>query len=168
MPTTNLPASRCPRKLSFGILRYFFGRAAGDTRGAAAIEFGFVVPILALMVVATADIGFGVYRKMQVEDAAQAGAEWAIRNGFDSNGITNAVTNATNASIAASPAPQQFCGCATGSSVSSATCGTPCPGGAMPGTYATVSAQLAYNTTLNYVVVPSNYNFSAQSTVRLR
>jgi hypothetical protein len=38
----------------------------------------------------------------------------------------------------------------------------------MPGTYATVSAQLAYNTTLNYVVVPSNYNFSAQSTVRLR
>ena len=164
----NPPVHRHSRWISFSMFRRFFTRAARNTSGAAAIEFGIIVPILSLMVIAIADIGFGVYRKMQVEDAAQAGAEWAIRNGFDSNGISNAVTSATSASIAASPAPQQFCGCATGASVNSATCGTPCPGGAMAGTYATVSAQLTYNTTLNYVVVPSNYNFSAQSTVRLQ
>jgi Flp pilus assembly protein TadG len=162
------PVHNHSRQIFSDTLRRFFTRSASNTSGAAAIEFGIIVPILSLMVIAIADIGFGVYRKMQVEDAAQAGAEWAIRNGFDSNGISNAVTSATSASIAASPAPQQFCGCATGSSVNSATCGTPCPGGAMAGTYATVSAQLTYNTTLNYVVVPSNYNFSAQSTVRLQ
>jgi hypothetical protein len=120
------------------------------------------------MVIAISDIGFAVYRKIQLEDAAQAGAQWAIRNGFDSNGISNAVTNATNSPIIASPAPQQFCGCATGSSISLATCDAPCPGGAMAGTYATVSAQLVYHTTLNYEVVPTTSILAAQSTVRLK
>lgn len=155
------------RALAHGLCR-FFTRAAWDSSGAAAIEFGVVVPVLTLMVIAVADIGIGVYRKMQVEDAAQAGVEWAIRNGFDSNGISNAVTSATNASVIASPAPQQFCGCAAGSTVSPVACGTPCPGGALAGTYATVGAQLTYTTMLNYGVVPSTYTFSAQSTARLK
>jgi Flp pilus assembly protein TadG len=132
------------------------------------MEFAVVAPVLTVMVISIGDIGLGVYRKMQVEDAAQAGAEWAIRNGFDSTAISNAVAAATNASVAASPAPVQFCGCATGSSVSQVSCGTPCSGGALAGTYATVSAQLTYNTTLNYVVFPTSYNFGAQATVRLQ
>jgi Flp pilus assembly protein TadG len=151
-----------------GKLRRFLARAAHNTSGAAAVEFGIVVPLLTLMVIAISDIGLGVYRKMQVEDAAQAGAEWVIRNGFDSTGISNAVSKATNASIIASPAPTQFCGCATGSSVSAVACGTPCPDGTLAGTYATVSAQLTYNTTLDYSVVPSTYTFGAKSTVRLQ
>lgn len=157
-----------PRRVSSSAFRRLLTRVARNTSGAAAIEFGVVVPVLTLMVIAISDIGFGVYRKMQIEDAAQAGAEWAIRNGFDANEISNAVTSATNASIIASPAPAQFCGCATGSSVSPVACGTTCPGGALAGTYATVSAQLTYNTTLNYSIVPSTYNFGAQSTVRLQ
>lgn len=169
MKTGNPPARRrSTRVLALRFCR-LFTRATGDTGGAAAIEFGVVVPVLTLMVIATADIGIGVYHKMQVEDAAQAGVEWAIRNGFDSNGITNAVTSATNASVIASPAPQQFCGCATGSTVSPVACGTPCPGGAaLAGTYATVGAQLTYTTMLTYGVVPSTYTFSAQSTARLK
>jgi Flp pilus assembly protein TadG len=167
MTTPCVTTYRPPRARS--MLRRFLVRALGNTSGAAAIEFGVVVPVLALMVTAVIDIGFGVYRKMQVEDAAQAGAEWAIKNGFDANAISNAVTSATNASnINASPAPVQFCGCATGSTVSSATCGTPCPGGAQAGTYVTVSAQMTYNTTLSYPVLPSSYNFTAQSTARLQ
>jgi Flp pilus assembly protein TadG len=152
------------------IFRRLLARAARSTSGAAAIEFAIVVPVLTLMVIAVSDIGFGVYRKMQVEGAAQAGAEYAIRNGFDINAITNAVLSATNAStISASPSPTQFCGCATGSSINSVSCGTPCPGGALAGTYVTVSAQMSYNTTLTYPpVVPSSYNFTAQSTARLQ
>lgn len=152
-----------------GSFRRFLARAAGDTSGAAAIEFGVAVPMLALMVTAVIDLGLGVYHKMQVEDAAQAGTEWAIRNGFDANAIVSAVTSATSSSeISASPAPVQFCGCATGSSISSATCGTTCPGGALAATYVTVSAQMTYNTTLNYPALPSSYNFTAQSTARLK
>ncbi len=152
-----------------GILRRLFTRAAEDASGAVAIEFGILVPLLAFVVVSTLDIGFAIYRKMQVEDAAQAGAEYSIRNGFDPAAISAAVTAATNnPAITATPAPVQFCGCATGTSISTATCGTRCPDGTQAGTYATVSAQTMYNTTLNYSVVPSNYTFSAQATARLQ
>ncbi len=168
MTEVSPPVHHHSPQIFFDTLRRFFARARRDTSGVAAIEFSIVVPLLTLMTIAIADIGFGVYRKIQVEDAAQAGAEWAIRNGFDSTGISNAVTSATNASIIASPAPTQFCGCATGSSVSAAACGTPCPDGSLAGTYAAVSAQLTYNTTLNYGVAPTTYTFGAQSTVRLR
>ena len=156
------------RRASSGPLRRLLARAAGDEAGVAAVEFAMLVPVLVLMVMATADIGLGIYRKMQVEQAAQAGAEWAIRNGFDADGISNAVTSATNAQVAVSPAPSQFCGCATSSGISAASCGTPCPSGAQAGTYATVSAQMTYTTTLNYGVAPSTYNFNVQSTVRLQ
>lgn len=167
MKKNHSPAHRPSR--SYGKLRRFLARAAGNTDGAAAIEFGVLVPMLALMVTAVIDIGLGVYSKMQLEDSAQAGVEWAIRNGFDANAISSAVTAATNSSrISAMPAPVQFCGCATGSSVSSATCGTTCPGGAQTGTYVTVSAQTTFNTTLNYPVVPSTYSFATQSTARLQ
>lgn len=154
---------------SGGMFRGFFARAAGNTSGAAAIEFGVIVPMLALMVTAVIDLGLGIYSKMQLEGAAQAGVEWAIRNGFDANAISAAVTSATSSSsISATPVPVQYCGCASGSSVSSATCGTTCPGGALAGTYVTVSAQVTYNTTLNYPTVPSTYNFATQSTARLQ
>lgn len=167
MTTTDAPAHRPSRARN--MFRRVLARAAGDTSGVAAIEFGIIVPILVLMVVATADIGMGFYRKMQVEDAAQAGAAWAIKNGFDANLISTAVTSATSApAISVSPAPVQFCGCASGSSISTVTCGTTCSGGALAGTYTTVSAQMTYNTILPYGFFPSTYNFSLQSTVRLQ
>jgi Flp pilus assembly protein TadG len=150
-------------------LRRFFARVAGDQSGAAAVELALLAPVLTLMMVSVIDIGLGVYRKMQVEDAAQVGAQYAMRNGFDANAISNAVISATNfSSITASPAPVQFCGCATGSGISTLSCGTTCPGGAVAGTYTTVSAQATYSSLLNYQIVPQNYNFSAQSTARLQ
>src|SRR5260370_37518014 len=95
MTTTDAPAHRRSRARS--MFRRVLECAVGDTSGVAAVEFGIVVPILMLMVVATADIGVGLYSKMQVEDAAQAGAAWAIKNGFDASAISNAVTNAVSA-----------------------------------------------------------------------
>ena len=151
------------------MLRLLVTRVAGDQRGVAAIELALIAPVLTLMMVAVTDIGMGVYRKMQVEDAAQVGAQYAIKNGYDAKAISNAVISATNSSaITASPAPVKFCGCATGSGVSSTTCGTTCPGGALAGTYTTVSAQAAYQTILNYQIVPAAYDFSSKSTVRLQ
>ena len=168
MPSSNASLSGQAQVIPSGALRRLFGSFTRDTDAASAVEFAILVPVLTLMVIAISDIGFAVYRKIQVEDAAQAGAQWAVRNGFDSNGISNAVTSATNSPITASPAPQEFCGCATGSSVSVATCGAPCPGGAKAGTYATVSSQLVFNTTLNYEVVPTTSILAAQAIVRLQ
>jgi Flp pilus assembly protein TadG len=167
MTTRSSSAYRLCRRA--GMLRRFFTRAADDTSGVAAVELSIIAPLLTLMMISVTDIGLGVYRKMQVEDAAQVGAQYAMRNGFDANAISNAVASATNSSaITASPAPVKFCGCATSSGVSTVSCGATCPGGAVAATYTTVSAQATYSTILNYQVVPQNYNFSAQSTVRLQ
>ncbi|MBR0801887.1 pilus assembly protein [Bradyrhizobium jicamae] len=147
-------------------LRRRFGK---DTRGVAAIEFGIMVPLLSLLVVSVTDIGLAVYRKMQVEGSSQAGVEYAIAHGYDSNAISTAVVAATNSNaISASPAPTKFCGCATASGVSTISCGTTCPGGKSAGTYTVVSAQGSYSTIINYQIVPNSYVINTQSTARLQ
>jgi Flp pilus assembly protein TadG len=143
--------------------------AVQDKRGAAAVEFGFMIPLLSLMVVSVTDIGLSVYRKMQVENAAQAGAQYAITRGFDTSGVSSAVTSATNSAvIVASPVPAQFCGCPTSTGINSVSCGTVCVGGAKAGTYAKVSAQATYSTLINYQVVEPTYTHTAVSTARLQ
>jgi Flp pilus assembly pilin Flp len=143
--------------------------AVRDTRGAAAIEFGIMIPLLSLMVVSVMDIGLAVYRKMQVENAAQAGAQYAITRGFDASGVSSAVTSATNSTVVVpSPEPVQFCGCPTSAGVSPVSCGALCEGGAKAGTYVKVSAQATYYTLINYQMVDSTYTLTAQSTARLQ
>jgi len=141
-------------------------RASSDKGGTAAVEFGVVVPMLALMVLAVSDLGLGLARKMQVENAVQLGSSYAVVRGFDASAISAIVTG--DSSISASPAPALYCGCATGSGISAVACGSTCPNGAMAGTYVSISAQATYNTNLNYQVVPSTYTLTAQSTVRLQ
>jgi Flp pilus assembly protein TadG len=154
---------------SYGAFRDLIGDVACDTRAVAAIEFGIMIPLLSLMVVSVTDIGLAVYRKMQVENAAQAGAQYAIARGYDVSGISNAVTSATNSTaITASPSPVQFCGCPTSTGVSTVSCGTVCTGGAQAGTYTTVSAQATYSTLINYQIVAADYTYNAQSTARLQ
>jgi len=150
-------------------LRGHLRAAAADRRGVAAVEFGIMIPLLSLMVVSLTDIGLALYRKMQVEEAAQAGAQYAILRGYNASGISDAVTNATNSTaITASPAPTQFCGCPTSAGISAVSCGTVCTGGAQAGTYTTVSARATYYTLINYQIVATTYSFSAQSTARLQ
>ena len=50
------------------------GRFGSDRSGAGAIEFAFLAPLLILMAMLTIDLGLGGYRQMQVQNAAQAGA----------------------------------------------------------------------------------------------
>jgi Flp pilus assembly protein TadG len=54
-----------------------FGRAR---RGAAAIEMAFLAPVLVFLAAGIIDFGTGVYTKMMVADAAQAGAAYAQLN----------------------------------------------------------------------------------------
>lgn len=155
-------------RLLYSLVRHV-RTAAHDRGGVAAIEFGIMIPLLSLMVVSVTDIGLALYRKMQVENAAQAGAQYAIVRGFDVTGVSNAVTSATNSTaITASPGPFQFCGCPTSAGVSAVSCGAVCASGAQAGTYATVSAQGTYYTLINYQVVAATYTYSAQSTARLQ
>ena len=138
--------------------------------GVAGIEFALLAMTLTVLAVSAMEFGMGFYRKMQVYDAAQAGAQYVIKNGFGSTtSVTSAVTSATAYSdITATPAPVQSCGCPTVSGIASAQCGTACTDGTLPATYVTVSAQATYTPMFNYPGLPATFNFTANSIVRIK
>jgi Flp pilus assembly protein TadG len=151
-------------------------RRLGTTRsGAAAVEFALMAPFLLGLMVPLADVGAYIYDYMQIQLAAEAGAEYAARHGWDPTGIQNAVLNAapslnlqlvdnnftTNKSDVLpypfTPTNVQFCGCASGTTITQtpappAVCPNPrptCPGTNPPviaGVYYTVGAQTFYHT----------------------
>jgi Flp pilus assembly protein TadG len=145
------------------------GRGVAASRGVAAIEFAVVAPVLIAMAIGMVDLGYGVYRSMQVQNAAQAGAQYAVAHGFNATAIASAITSATGYSdISASPTPSQFCGCPTSVAVSTATCNSACADGTLAGTYVTASAQATYATLLPYPLLPSSFALASQSTVRIQ
>ena len=137
--------------------------------GVSSVELALATPVLVGLLGLLVDFGVGFYQKMQVFDAAQAGAQYATVHGWDSTAIQNAVTNATPLTgIAASPAPSQACGCPNGTSVDAATCGSTCTNGQTAGTYVTVSAQATYTPMLSYPIFGSTVTLSAQSVARIQ
>lgn len=142
--------------------------------GVAAVEFAIVVPILLTLLIPACDLGMGISQQLQVWEAAQAGAQNALANGFASTAIENAVTGATSlASIRATPAPVESCGCPTGSAVAAANPAVPpctgnCPNGEQSGTYVTVSAIAVYSPLIPYPTLGSSVTLTAQSFVRIQ
>jgi Flp pilus assembly protein TadG len=57
--------------------RYFVRRRRGDTRGAAAIEFALVLPIVLLLVCGIVDFGRMLNIQITLSAAAREGARWA-------------------------------------------------------------------------------------------
>lgn len=136
------------------------------SRGNAALEMGIIFPIFVTLIVGTAQYGLAIFQFMEAGYAAQVGANYAITNGFNASAIQTAVTSATSLATVTAPTPTQACGCASTTGISSATCGTTCPGaGAGPaGTYVTVQASVSYSPVLPGIPSP----FTAQAVVRLK
>lgn len=136
-------------------------------RGTAAVEFALLAPLLIGILAAFTDFGIGAYRHMQVVDAAEAGAQFAVRQGYNGAAIQTAAAGATSLpSISTSSA--QFCGCPSGTALDAVGCGTTCPGGGAAGDYVTVSVQTQYAPLLPYPGITTPLTLSAQSTVRLQ
>ena len=158
---------------------------ADGMAGVAMLEFAIFAPMLVIFIVFLLDFGFYTFRQMEVQHAAQAGAEYVITlGGFPPNcpgtscPISTAVAEDSSDphfAITATPAPSQFCGCpsssgvtqlSTGACTSSNTCS------AGPGTYVTVSAQGTYTPLVppingSVFFGSSSYTLSASATVRV-
>lgn len=140
--------------------------------GIAAVEFGLLAPMLLLIVAASLDLGLAYSAQIKVQQAAQAGAQYALLHGYDSTKIISAVTSATTLSVSASPAPTQQCGCLSGSSVTLS--GTPpclvtCGNGLTPGTYVQVNAQASYSPLIPYATLLSSpTTLTSQALVRIQ
>ena len=148
--------------------------------GAALVEFTIFAPLLVVMSIYTMDFGLFFYRQMQVQNAAQAGVDWAMANHIYNNaGIRAAVTNATNyADISVSTGyPIEWCGCPTSTGVTpQPTPLTPYTGGICPttcgasvGLYVTVQTQATWNSFIRYGLFSSaTRTLTAQATARIQ
>ncbi len=148
---------------------WFQRRIRDEISGAGAVEFALVSPFLVIIVVGTLDLGFGFFRKMQVENAAQAGAQYAAIKGFDETQIKTIITGATRYSAITMPEPpKSVCGCATNTGVNIVECLSTCADGVLPGMYAQISARGTYKTILPYPMIPDQFTFTAQTIVRIQ
>ncbi|HWE07518.1 MAG TPA: TadE/TadG family type IV pilus assembly protein [Rhizomicrobium sp.] len=146
-------------------------RIAQSNQGLAALEFALLAPVLMALLVGLLDFGLAFQRQLQVNAAAQAGASYAVINGFDVTGITNIVT-AGSSGIQASPAPTQVCGCPgatsgiTTSSPSTPPCTGKCPDGSTAGVYVSANALLSYSTLLPWPGITNPLSLSSTEMVR--
>lgn len=151
--------------------------------GTAAVEFALAAPLLVAILLPMIDLGIAAYQDMQVHDAAQAGAQYALLNpnaavpmpSSYSTAIQTAIANATptNATtlstISATPAPSTACGCSSGPAVTLSTdCTTPCANALAPGHYVTVQTQATYTPLLPFSVFGNSTTLSASTTVRVQ
>ena len=157
---------RVGRRLRAQPQRYF----SSDERGTSAIEFAFFASILSFAILNVADISIYLYKRMQVENATQMGAQAAWKVSDPSTCqlpattnclalLTTAITNAIKSTSlstavslqAGSPAEGYYCVNSSGqlqyvSSVSSkpADCTVAGMPSNMPGDYITITASYAY------------------------
>jgi hypothetical protein len=153
-------------------IRMFMVGADGIA-GAALAELAVIAPLIAILTIGISDVGLFAFRQMQVQHAAQTGAQYASHNYNPNNlstylsSISSAVVNDDNGTtfaISATPAPTSpFCACPTSTGLSAATCLSICADGSTAGTYVTVAAQATYNALLVTKILGSSSPFSASS-----
>jgi Flp pilus assembly protein TadG len=135
------------------------------------------MPILALMAVAIINFGLYFSYSIQVENAAQAGAQWALINavqsGYSSGSTTTAGQNANNTSLpsvytAITVTPTLKCGCVSGSSLTLSAWTTSCAT-ATCGTYVQAVASGTFTPFSKFgSFFPSSYSLSSTATVRVQ
>jgi Flp pilus assembly protein TadG len=141
-------------------------------RGTSAVEFALAAPLLMALLAPVADLGMAFSQQIQVQQSAQAGAQYASSHPWNSHSVTDIANAVTSASalggIAASPAPSQACGCPTGDAVNWVACNSTCPDGTTAGYFVVVNAKLAYKPTMPYSLLGNAVTLTAQSTVRIQ
>jgi Flp pilus assembly protein TadG len=164
-------------------------RLLAETDGSAVVELSLFAPMLVLMAIGSMNIGFGFYYWLQLKNAAQAGAQYAIEytieNGYSASSINSAVASANSTTLStifssASSTTTRYCGCPSGTGLTlaawttSCAAGTACSDGSTPGTYVQVVVSGTFTTLASYVPLGASWSFpaswplSATATVRIQ
>jgi Flp pilus assembly protein TadG len=131
------------------------------------VEFALLTPVLILLLAGVLDLSRLIVETLQVRAAAQAGAEYAQRRGWDPQGVANAVSAATPVAAAAAPAPSLLTACVMADDIVPSTAAA-CDGGDAPGRFVMVSAQAPFVPLfpgIGELILPRIV--SAQATVRI-
>lgn len=171
-----------PKRRRGALLRYL-SQLIRDQRGVSAVELGLAAAFILPPVASVFDFGMAFSEKIKLQQAVQAGAQYASMNVWDSSSsptnITNTVKNALPTSlrnlVSVSPAPSEACYCPTGTGLQSAdslsSCGTTtCSDGESSGYYVTVTATLGYSPVAPYsfAFMSNPTTLSATSVVRVQ
>jgi Flp pilus assembly protein TadG len=142
----------------------WFRRLLGCRRGAAAVEFALMTPIVTAAMVGVTDMGLAANEKMRLTNAARAGAQYALSNPTDTNGTQSAVQSAAPGMSSVSVSLSKTCGCADGSSL---TCGNTCNSG-ITRTYITVTASTTHTFLVSYPAFGSSIALSSSASIRIQ
>jgi len=154
------------------------GIAAED--GNAAVEFAIIAPVLVGLLVPIADFGLYIYDQMQLNLAAQAGMEYAARNGWIPAGIQQAAINASPSLnlTAQNVNASEFCGCPSGTTIVQQNCNDPntgqqahCnndPAQPLVGTYVNVTTTYQYKTLFHYPSIPDSQTLTSGASLAFR
>ena len=111
-------------------------------RGAAAIEFALMMPVIFLALAGVTDFGRLVFDKMELVSAVRSGAQYALAYRTDTVAIRQAVVDSTNLSLVLTDiTATEFCECADGSAV---TCGGTCGDASTNRYLMTITAQQSF------------------------
>lgn len=143
-------------------------------RGGALIEFTLLLPVLLLLALGTGDFARVFYYGIVTENAARAGAQYALRNNY-----TN-ITGIENAAVQDSGPLPDF----TSANVTQAACFLRCPGSSAQMTctatnlascgaeqayvYIDVQTQYTFNTLVNWPGIPSSTPLHGVAVMRVR
>ena len=154
-----------------------FRRIIRCHRGMAAVEFALLLPLLALMMVATFDFGMAFVEGQRLETAAHAGTQRLLYDPItaaDTNKVElqglgeyydRTVSDGERGALPVTAAARNFCGCPDGTEVS---CGTTCGGGENAGIFVELTLVGTADMTLSYPFTgTSNITLNRTSVVRV-
>ena len=125
--------------------------------GAAAVEFGLILPVLAAIVILLPDVSEAAIGAMNMDSALRAGIQYAMNGGTNMSSVRSfANSNWSSKPSGATLTASEACYCDT----TVITCGQPCTGTQVAKTYVTVAATATVGGTV--ISVPLNKSQSVR------
>ena len=134
---------------TYGI-RKTFGRCWRGERGVAALELGLMTPFLVLFLVGVVELGTAAYEAMQAQNAAEAGAIYAVHQGYDDTDAIEAAVEGATENDDVSASVEQFCACPSESGLITTDCDSACDDDNAPGQYVQIQAEVTHVALLSF------------------
>jgi Flp pilus assembly protein TadG len=131
-------------------------------------ELAIAVPVLCLLLVASADFARVFYFSIAVDNAARAGAQYGsqtIATAGDINGMKAAATQDAS-DLPSLAATARLCTCGTGSSV--AACASSYCTNNPTGNYVEVDTTMTFNTIVTYPGIPSTVALAGKAIMQVQ
>lgn len=141
------------------------GRFVRSEEGIVGVELAAVAAALSIVLLGMIEVTSALHQNVQLQQAARAGAEFAIKYPSDTAGIEQAVVGATgNSSAGLTVTVTQFCECPDGTSVS---CTDTCSG-VSPDTFMRVDLAQPASQMLSATGLMSGTTLHASATMRAK